>query len=109
MMFDAADVGRATLAFPLVGAFIGLGAALLARGLHTLPVAVTAVLVVAYGAAITGALHLDGLADSADGFGGGKSREDVLRIMKDHSIGAYGGTALILILAIKMACTASLL
>jgi cobalamin 5'-phosphate synthase/cobalamin synthase len=105
LAFDDADVGRSTLAFPLVGALLGLGAAWVARA--PLPTAVTAVLVVAFSALATGGLHLDGLADSADGFGGGRTREDVLRIMKDHSIGAFGGIALILILLLKIACVAS--
>ncbi len=106
---DAAAVGRAMLFFPLVGALIGGGAALLGRGLTLFPPMVAAILVVAYGALVTGALHLDGLADSADGFGGGKTRDDVLRIMKDHAVGAFGATALVLLLALKMACVASLL
>ena len=105
--FDAADVGRATLVFPLVGALLGLAAAGVARA--PLPPWVVAVLVVAFGAVATGALHLDGLADSADGFGGGRTREDVLRIMKDHAIGAYGAVALILVIAVKIACVQSLL
>lgn len=45
---------------------------------------------------ITGALHEDGLADFCDGFGGGRSRDDVLRIMKDSHIGTYGVLGLIL-------------
>ncbi len=53
-----------------------------------------AVLLVVLDALATGALHFDGLADTADGFGGGKSREDILRIMRDHAIGSYGGVAL---------------
>jgi adenosylcobinamide-GDP ribazoletransferase len=102
LAFDDADVGRATLWFPAVGALLGLCAAGIAR--TPLPPLVTAVLVVAFGALATGALHLDGLADSADGFGGGRTRDDVLRIMKDHAIGAYGAVALILILLLKIAC-----
>ena len=58
---------------------------------------------------MTGALHLDGLADTADGFGGGRDREDVLRIMRDHSIGSYGGTALVLVIALKVAAYSALL
>jgi adenosylcobinamide-GDP ribazoletransferase len=105
--FDGADVGRATLAFPLVGALIGLACAGIART-PRLPAAVVAALVIAFDALATGALHLDGLADTADGFGGGRSREDVLRIMKDHAIGAYGATALILLLLLKIACIPAL-
>jgi len=106
LAFTDADVGRATLWFPAVGALLGVGAAGIAR--TPLPAMVTAVLVVAFGALATGALHLDGLADSADGFGGGQTRDDVLRIMKDHAIGSYGAVALILILLIKIACAVSL-
>jgi cobalamin synthase len=61
------------------------------------------VLLVALDAVATGALHLDGLADSADGFGGGRTRDDVLRIMRDHAIGAYGGVALALLIIFKVA------
>jgi adenosylcobinamide-GDP ribazoletransferase len=57
----------------------------------------------------TGALHFDGLADAADGFGGGKSREDILRIMRDHAIGSYGGVALIVLVTLKVAAYATLL
>jgi adenosylcobinamide-GDP ribazoletransferase len=46
----------------------------------------------------TGALHEDGLADVADGFGGGRTREDKLRIMRDSRIGSYGALALVLAL-----------
>jgi len=61
LAFDGADVGRSTLAFPLVGALLGLLTALLARGVHRLPPSVAAVLLAAFGALLTGALHLDGL------------------------------------------------
>jgi adenosylcobinamide-GDP ribazoletransferase len=107
--FDGKDVGRATLFFPLVGALIGA----LAVGLRyilfpTLPAPLAATLVVAAGALLTGALHLDGLADMTDGFGGGRTREDVLRIMRDHVIGAYGAVALILVLFAKIAAIGAL-
>jgi cobalamin synthase len=74
-----------------------------------LPLAVSAVLLVALDATLTGALHFDGLADTADGFGGGNTREDVLRIMRDHSIGSYGGTALALLVVLKVVACSALL
>ena len=101
---DAGDVARAAGWFPFVGLLLGAiyaGAAWLLRG-HW-PDVVVAVLLVALDALLTGALHFDGLADTADGFGGGKDREDVLRIMRDHAIGSYGGTALVLLVALKVA------
>jgi len=108
--FDAADVARSAGWFPLVGLLIGAiccGAAFVLRG-H-LPSALVAVILVALDALLTGALHFDGLADTADGFGGGKDREDVLRIMRDHAIGSYGGTALVLLVALKVAAYSVLL
>ena len=108
--FDAADVGRSTLLFPLVGALLG-GLLVLARHVlyPALPPLVAAFLLLALGALLTGALHLDGLADMADGFGGGHTKEDVLRIMRDHLIGAYGAVALLLAVGLKASALASLL
>ncbi len=57
---------------------------------------------------ITGALHEDGLADAADGFGGGTAPDRVLAIMKDSRIGTYGAVALILVIVAKLATLASL-
>jgi adenosylcobinamide-GDP ribazoletransferase len=57
----------------------------------------------------TGALHEDGLADVADGFGGGTTRERRLEIMRDSRIGAYGGAALVLALALRIGALATLL
>jgi cobalamin 5'-phosphate synthase/cobalamin synthase len=110
VQFDAADVARSAGWFPMVGLLIGAicgGAAFLLRG-H-LPPALVAVLLVVLDAMLTGALHFDGLADTADGFGGGKDRDDVLRIMRDHVIGSYGGTALVLLVALKVAAYSALL
>jgi adenosylcobinamide-GDP ribazoletransferase len=106
---EARDVGRAALCFPVVGA--ALGALLAALGTllgRALPAPLVAVLVVAAGALATGALHLDGLADTADGFGGGRDAEHALRIMKDHAVGAYGATALFLALLVKAAALQAL-
>jgi cobalamin 5'-phosphate synthase/cobalamin synthase len=102
--FDASEVGRAALVFPLIGAAIGLlqlGAFRLLR--PHLPSLLTAVLVVALSAWVTRGLHLDGLADFADGLGGGATREDALRIMRDPAVGAFGVIALVLVLAVKVA------
>jgi adenosylcobinamide-GDP ribazoletransferase len=117
------DVGRSMIFFPLVGAALGgmqwlfLHGAMRFAGLireHThrqlaLPAPLLSILLVVLGAWATGALHLDGLADMADGFGGGRTREDVLRIMRDHAIGSYGAVALILSLALKLAAISLLI
>jgi adenosylcobinamide-GDP ribazoletransferase len=108
--FDADDVAHSAGWFPLVGALLGaicsMAAALL-KGY--LPLGVVAVLLVLLDALMTGALHFDGLADTADGFGGGQSREDILRIMRDHALGTYGGVALVVCVALKVTAYAALL
>jgi adenosylcobinamide-GDP ribazoletransferase len=109
---DARDVGHAARWFPLVGAALGGAGAVVARGLTDVPdfpAPLTALILVGLGAWITGAIHLDGLADTADGFGGGKTRDDVLRIMRDPRVGSFGALALILIVGIKVAAIAALL
>jgi len=74
-----------------------------------LPGLIGAVLAVAITVLITGGLHEDGLADTADGFGGGEERERKLEIMRDSRIGTYGVTALILMIGLKIACLGALL
>lgn len=105
---DGRDVARGSVLFPVVGAAIGAatGGAAWYLGDH-LPPLLAAVLAVAIGAALTGALHLDGLADSADGFGA-RTPEDRLRVMRDHTNGTYGGTALLLDLMIRAAALSAL-
>lgn len=119
----AVEVGRSAAFFPLVGAAIGglqslfiWGSLRLADYAGTalgrrvvLPAAVLSVLVTAFGVWITRALHLDGLADMADGFGGGRTREDVLRIMRDHLIGSFGAVALVVVLALKFTSITALI
>ena len=98
---DGNDLARAGAAFPLVGAAIGalVGAtALLLR--HSLGSWLAAVLALAVGALLTGALHLDALADTADALSA-RTRERALEIMRDHAIGSYGAAALILDLLLK--------
>jgi cobalamin 5'-phosphate synthase/cobalamin synthase len=106
---DPSQLGRASTFFPVVGAALGaaIGWTGLVLGRH-LPPGVVAVLVLTMGALLTGALHLDGLADTADGLGGGLTREDALRIMRDHSIGTYGAVAVILLLGLEVAALSAL-
>lgn len=91
-------------AFPVIGALIGLAAAMvyLAAAALGLPIAIAAILAVAAMTLITGGLHEDGLADSADGFGGGVDRAAKLAIMRDSRIGVFGALALILVVALKI-------
>lgn len=100
--FDAADVGRSTVFFPLVGGGLGAGAAgILALGGHVWPPYVAAGLAVAFLVVATGALHQDALADTVDGLGGTRDRERALEIMRDSRIGAYGALALILAVGLR--------
>jgi adenosylcobinamide-GDP ribazoletransferase len=86
--------------FPVIGALIGLaGGIAYALGVWLgLPPWPAAALALATTIGATGALHEDGLADVADGFGGGRTRADKLRIMRDPRIGSYGALALVLAL-----------
>jgi adenosylcobinamide-GDP ribazoletransferase len=96
------QLNHAARYFPLVGILVGaIGAAvtLAALQLWPAPLAVLAGMVATLLA--TGAFHEDGLADSIDGFGGGWTREDVLRIMKDSRIGSYGAIGIGLALLAK--------
>jgi adenosylcobinamide-GDP ribazoletransferase len=98
------ELGRSARYFPLVGAAVGgLGAAVLLAAATVLPLVVAVILSVIATVLVTGAFHEDGLADSCDGFGGGRTRDDVLRIMQDPHIGAFGVLGLALVLMLKIA------
>src|SRR5258708_36146371 len=95
--FDPDSLSRAAKFFPVVGLGIGLGALALQRiAAPHLSHSVVALLVLIFLVLITGGLHEDGLADTADGFGGGWNREQVLTILRDSRIGRFGAFALIL-------------
>lgn len=100
---------RAAPLYPIVGAAIGAVVAGVALGAGELwPILIAATLAVAAEMILTGALHLDGLADCADGLAG-RDREHRLRIMKDHSIGVYAAATLSLHLLLKIAALSALL
>lgn len=103
-------VGEAARGFPTVGAGIGAAAALVyaVAASIDLPPAVAAVLAIGTMVLVTGGLHEDGLADMADGFGGGRDRDHILTIMRDSRIGAYGVLALILVIGLRILCVAEL-
>ncbi|WP_255484109.1 adenosylcobinamide-GDP ribazoletransferase [Granulicella sp. 5B5] len=107
--YEAGSLSRSVKFFPLVGLIVGGGAALLHFFLAPhLPRVVTAFVVLVYLVLVTGGLHEDGLADAADGFGGGTSREKVLLILRDSRIGSYGGIALVFSLLGRLILIASL-
>ena len=95
--------------FPIVGAGIGALVGLVYLALNqALPATVSATVAVSFGVAITGAFHIDGLADCADAFAGGTTVERRLEILKDSRLGTYGTSALALVLLIEMAALAAL-
>ena len=100
--------GRSLLWYPAVGALLG---ALLTGFLQLpLPPLLHAALLLALWVALTGALHLDGLADCADAWVGGHGdRERTLAIMKDPSAGPMGVTALVIVLLLKFSALVTLL
>jgi adenosylcobinamide-GDP ribazoletransferase len=105
------DMGRALAFFPLPGLVLGALAAGVAWPLAPrLGPGVLAALLVALLAWLTGGLHLDGLADVADGLGGGHGdRARTLAIMRDSRIGAFGAAALGVALVVKFSALESLL
>jgi adenosylcobinamide-GDP ribazoletransferase len=95
--------------FPLVGGLIGLAVGGAAAGLAELvPMAVAAAIAIVAGVLITGAFHEDGLADTADAFGGGWTRDQRLRILGDPLHGSYGVAALCSAIVVRILCVASL-
>lgn len=108
IQLDGADVARGAVAFPLVGGAVGAlsaGVALLAD--QALPSFIAGALAVGAATLVTGAFHLDALADTADALGAA-GRDAALTIMRDSRIGSFGATALALDVLVKVACVAAL-
>lgn len=104
-----ASLSDAVLFFPVVGLGIGLvTGSIWYLASSVLPAMVAAGLVLVVGFLLTGGLHEDGLADCADGLGGSSDREKSLEIMRDSTIGTYGGLALIISVGLRWACIATL-
>src|SRR5580698_3056486 len=97
------SLSRSAKFFPVVGLVIGVGASvlqhMLAPHLHRMLVAL---LILTFLVLITGGLHEDALADTADAFGGGWNREQVLTILKDSRIGSFGTLAIVFSVALRL-------
>lgn len=108
---DPPPLKDAMAMFPVVGALVGGLSALglIAANFAGLPDLFCALFALGLAAMITGAFHEDGLADVADGFGGGATREDRLEIMRDSRIGTYGTLALILVILARASLLTTLL
>ncbi|MDZ4262457.1 MAG: adenosylcobinamide-GDP ribazoletransferase [Pseudomonadota bacterium] len=98
------EQGRSVLFYPLVGALIGMALVFTAWLAQSQPNILTAALILAVWVVISGALHLDGLADTIDGWIGGQGdHEATMRIMKDPFCGPMGLTAIVVVLLVKFA------
>lgn len=95
--------------YPLVGIVVGaICGGVLWLSSHLWPAWIAATLAIAVGLVVTGCFHEDGLADSADGIGGGQTRERRLEIMKDSRLGTYGASVLGLSLLLRISCAAAI-
>lgn len=102
-------VGRSAPYFPIAGQLVGLiGGGVLIAAAQFWTGWLPALLAVAAGVLATGGLHEDGLADAADGLGGGRTPERRLAIMKDSTIGVFGVLALCLTLGAKIGALSDL-
>jgi adenosylcobinamide-GDP ribazoletransferase len=102
-------LGRSMAFYPAVGLLLGLVLWAAYFGLSLIfPRTLCAGLILLLLVILTGALHLDGLADTLDGLASGKAPEERLRIMKDHRTGAFGVVGLIFILGLKFLALTSL-
>jgi adenosylcobinamide-GDP ribazoletransferase len=98
-------IERAGAFFPLVGTLIGcVTAALCWLASCMWPQVIAVLLSLVIEAWLTGAFHEDAVADFCDAFGGGWTRDDVLRILKDSRIGSYGALGLGLLVALRVVC-----
>jgi len=102
------EFGLSLFYFPLVGLAIGLVLSSSVILFSFLPVLVKGVLILIVSVIITGGIHLDGFADTCDGFYGDKPKEKILEIMRDSRIGAMGAMGLILLLLFKFSLIVNL-
>ena len=108
---DPPSLARSMRFFGVAGAVIGAinGLILVALNWLHLPAMMVAILACGFGLALTGALHEDGLADSADGLFGGRDQERRLLIMKDSRIGTYGASASMVSLLLRISAYITIL
>lgn len=109
-LLPGSSLAASSWAFPAIGALIGgIGGGMFFCANHLgLGIASATLLALLSQIATTGALHEDGLADTADGFGGGQDRGRKLEIMRDSRIGTYGVIALLLGLGLRFAAVSEL-
>jgi adenosylcobinamide-GDP ribazoletransferase len=101
-------ISRAVRAFPVAGLVIAIPPALVLLLLRSGDPLLVSLIALALLTLVTGALHEDGLADTADGLGGGRDKDHALLIMKDSRIGAYGVVALVLSFGLRTSALSAL-
>lgn len=100
--FQPSDLNHSAKYFPLIGIIVGLfGAVFFYLASFIFPQTIAVLISMSASIYLTSAFHEDGLADSADGLGGGWEREQILTIMQDSRLGTYGAIALFLMLMAK--------
>ena len=105
---DDNDLGKSLIYFPIVGLLIGLFLVGITYISASLPPLVASALILIAWVIITGGIHLDGFADTCDGFYGNRRKEDILRIMRDSRVGTMGAVGVALILLFKFAVLSSI-
>lgn len=102
--YDAKSFSRSLIFFPIVGLILGALqlALLLILRQHPIPIPLQSILLISVNLLFTGGLHLDGVADTADGLGSGGNAERILAIMKDERLGVFGVAAVALLLYSKI-------
>lgn len=103
------DFAQSLTYFPIVGAFIGIFLTLILFAFRFLPNETLAALILICSVVITGGIHLDGLADTCDGFYGNKPKDKILEIMRDSRIGAMGVIGIVCICILKYSLLFNLL
>ncbi len=107
--FSPENLNRASRYFSLVGILVGSVSALVFWAASLIfPHGIAVLVSMIASILLTGAFHEDGLADTCDGFGGGRTREQVLDIMKDSRLGTFGAACLIVALILKFLALAGI-
>ena len=107
--YSEANLTKAFRYFPLVGIIVGaIGGGVFLLFQLLFPKSIAVVAAISAMTLATGAIHEDGFSDFFDGFGGGRSKERILEIMKDSSIGAFGVIALVLLFLMKFSLLTSI-
>jgi adenosylcobinamide-GDP ribazoletransferase len=106
--FDAGQLGRSSVYFPLVGLTIGLILTAFYFVFRAFPDSVANILLLVLLVVLSGGIHLDGLADTMDGIAGHRTAEQRLAIMRDSRIGGFGAIGLVLLLLVQYVALNSL-